>query len=383
MNLKRLEAARAAFGEGKLREASALTYKVTDESPGSRDALLLRAQCLVAQGDLDEAYSLTTRILRDDETEKIRDHALLNLRARILFGQERFDQCIKHLQEVLRENPDDSAAAKLMKRVKKIQRLKVEGDDNFKAGKYQEACDSYGSCLNETEEAGGMKSYRAKLFCNRAAALSSLNKYEDAIADCDKAIELDDKYVKAYSRRALCLRALGGKERLERAVFDYEKIEELQGEPTSESRENIKRAKQELKLAKRKNYYSLLGITGNESAYTAEDIKKAYKRMALKYHPDRHTNSTDEEKKQAEATFKDVAEALHVLGDPERRRLYDRGMDFEEIEQRSSSGGHHHGHGGFNPYAQYDFDPDMFGGGGHPFGGFGGGGFRSSGGYPF
>ena len=49
-------------------------------------------------------------------------------------------------------------------------------------------------------------------------------------------------------------------------MLDFEKVEALQGEPTQESRENIRKAKQELKIAKRKDYYALLDITSARSA---------------------------------------------------------------------------------------------------------------------
>jgi DnaJ-class molecular chaperone len=145
-----------------------------------------------------------------------------------------------------------------------------------------------------------------------------------------------------------------GKDKLERAVMDFEKIEQLQGEPTQESRENIRRAKQELKAAKRKDYYGILDITSAKEAHTQEDVKKAYRRAALKWHPDRHTNSTPEAKAAAEATFKDVQEAFEVLGDAEKRRLYDRGMDLDEIEGRAGGGHHGHSHGS----GGHDMDPD-------------------------
>ena len=66
----------------------------------------------------------------------------------------------------------------------------------------------------------------------------------------------------------------------------------------------------------RKNYYSTLGI--NDDA-TQEEIKKAYRRLALKYHPDR--NPKDRE---AEEIFKEIGEAYAVLSDPDKRRAYDR-----------------------------------------------------------
>ncbi len=63
-----------------------------------------------------------------------------------------------------------------------------------------------------------------------------------------------------------------------------------------------------------KDYYKILGIPRNA---TQEEIKKAYRRLVLKYHPDR--NKT----KEAEEKFKEINEAYAVLGDPEKRRQYD------------------------------------------------------------
>jgi DnaJ-class molecular chaperone len=59
-----------------------------------------------------------------------------------------------------------------------------------------------------------------------------------------------------------------------------------------------------------------LGLQRNASQ---EDIKKAYRRLALKYHPDRNQNDSE-----AERVFKEIGEAYAVLGDPEKRRAYDR-----------------------------------------------------------
>ena len=67
----------------------------------------------------------------------------------------------------------------------------------------------------------------------------------------------------------------------------------------------------------RKNYYEILGVP---EAATAEEIKKAYRQLALKYHPDKNPNNPD-----AEAHFKEIAEAYSILGDEEKRKKYDRG----------------------------------------------------------
>jgi DnaJ-class molecular chaperone len=66
------------------------------------------------------------------------------------------------------------------------------------------------------------------------------------------------------------------------------------------------------------DYYQTIGVPRGASA---EEIKKAYRKLALQWHPDRHTG---EQRKPAEERFKQISEAYEVLSDPEKRKLYDR-----------------------------------------------------------
>jgi molecular chaperone DnaJ len=105
----------------------------------------------------------------------------------------------------------------------------------------------------------------------------------------------------------------------------------------------------------KKDYYRILGVARNA---TPEDIKKAYRKLALKYHPDRNPGN-----KAAEENFKEAAEAYEVLHDPEKRRLY----DLYGHEGVSSTGftGFHDFSDIFRSFS--DIFEDLFG-----FGGFGG-----------
>lgn len=111
-------------------------------------------------------------------------------------------------------------------------------------------------------------------------------------------------------------------------------------------------------MAKR-DYYEVLGVAKNASD---DEIKKAYKKMAIKYHPDRNPDN-----KEAEEKFKEAAEAYDVLRDPQKRARYDQ-FGHEAVNGAGGFGG-----ASMNMDDIFSMFGDIFGGHGG-FGGFGGGG---------
>jgi molecular chaperone DnaJ len=115
-------------------------------------------------------------------------------------------------------------------------------------------------------------------------------------------------------------------------------------------------------VAERPDYYKILGVGKNASE---DEIKKAYRKLARKYHPD--TNQGD---KKAEERFKEISQAHDVLSDPEKRKAYDRGGFLGGFGTGGPGGG------GFDPGAFTggfsDILSNLFGGGGGAGGAAGG-----------
>ncbi len=123
-------------------------------------------------------------------------------------------------------------------------------------------------------------------------------------------------------------------------------------------------------MATKTDYYDILGVSKSASA---EEIKKAYRKQALEWHPDRHKD----DKEAAEKRFKEINEAYQVLSNPQKRQSFDQfgsaGPSQNPFSGGSSPFTYTYSSGGENPFGNMDFgDPfdifESFFGGGNPFG---------------
>lgn len=110
-------------------------------------------------------------------------------------------------------------------------------------------------------------------------------------------------------------------------------------------------------MAHKRDYYEVLGV---EKSASDDEIKKSYRKLAMKYHPDRVGHMTDKEKKESENKFKELQEAYAVLSDPEKKQIYSQ-FGHAGVGANSASGGFE-GFGGNGFEDVFSGFADIFGG---------------------
>ncbi|KAK8167355.1 hypothetical protein BC567DRAFT_13603 [Phyllosticta citribraziliensis] len=354
---------------------------------------LMRGEAYLKMGNanaLGEALSQAMTLLRRDS----KDPDALVLRGRALYAQGENDKAIQHFRQALAGDPDFKDAVKWLRTVQKLDRMKEEGNNAFKAGRYQQAVDTYSKALEVDPANRGTNS---KILQNRARCYLKLKKYQEAADDASRAFELDPSYVKARMTKA---KALGEMGNWEEALREYNAIKDANPSEPGIQKE-IRNAELEMKKAQRKDYYKILGV---EKDADDNQIKKAYRKLAIIHHPDKNPDDPE-----AAERFKDIGEAYETLSDSQKRARYDSGEDLMDPSDMFGGGGGFGGGGyggGMGGGIPADVLFNMMGGGmgggmggapggfsfqtgGSPGGGFGGaraggrGGSAYSGGFPF
>merc|ERR1719412_220848 len=318
---------RVAFEQRDYRKALYHIDQALRIASASQKLKLSRAECLAFLGRYKEAQEVANDLLRNDST----NIEAIYIRGLCLYYEDNIDKAFTHSQQVLKLAPDHSKAKEAFKRARQLKTKKDEGNEAFKAGRYEQAFNLYSEALLVDN---ANKITNAKLYFNRATVAGKLKRWSRSVDDCNLALAIDDTYIKAYLRRGKSLMEL---ERFEEAVRDFEMIHRMD-RGNFEYRQLLNHARNELKKSLRKVYYAILGVDKHANE---EDIKKAYKKRALEHHPDRHIGVSEDEKLEQEKKFKEIGEAYSVLSDAKKRSRYDAGQDLDHLESSSSSS--HHG----------------------------------------
>lgn len=262
-----------------------------------------------------------------------------------------------------------------MKQLKKSQTLKEEASEIFKAGKFKEAIEKFNECL-EIDPLNA--NFNSTILLNISICQDKLDNKKDALKTLNQAIKYNPKYSKALVKRGDMHLAM---EEYNEAIRDYSEASEHDSNGFN-VQAKLKDAQAKAKKAKRKDYYKILGVDKNAQE---PEIQKAYKKLALKYHPDKN-NESEEQAAVAKKKFQEIQEAKAILTDRDKREKYDQGHDIDDINSgRADFGGFGGGMGGIDPNDLMNmFFSGGMGGmpGGRRGGGMGGHGHGHPGGFP-
>ena len=247
---------------------------------------------------------------------KSKDEEFNYLLAKAYYFKGDYDSAKREINNLIRQGFNDDKFAKLKRHIEGINNAKLKANNFFKNNNYDQAIVEYTKLLEFDPE---NKNFMSIILTNKALCQKKLGNNMDALKDVDKAIELNPNYPTAYIRRALIYEEF---RMFDDAKADLSKAKEL--DPNNSKIDGyMNEANQKAESAKNRDYYKILGINRNA---TAEEIKKAYRKMALKYHPDRNSES-EESKKIAQRKFQDISDAYVVLSDPKKKGMFDQGID--------------------------------------------------------
>eukprot|EP00747_Dinoflagellata_sp_TGD_P110526 gnl/TRDRNA2_/TRDRNA2_170983_c1_seq2.p1 gnl/TRDRNA2_/TRDRNA2_170983_c1~~gnl/TRDRNA2_/TRDRNA2_170983_c1_seq2.p1 ORF type:complete len:809 (+),score=170.28 gnl/TRDRNA2_/TRDRNA2_170983_c1_seq2:692-3118(+) len=242
-------------------------------------------------------------------------------------------------------------AATRLRAVRKAEVLQRRADGAYARGSFSDAAVLYGEALASSAEAGDDKWGRAEMLANRAACRRRAREFRGALEDLDVALGLFPRYKRAVFRKGVCLLEFG---QPSEAVKCFEQLLRMERSwpnilewlvrahsmqrradagfttPDDFMQAGVKadgwtRAADERDIATETDHYAVLGVSADA---TDKQLKKAYRLMSLKFHPDKEGGST--------RAFQRVATAYETLSDPERRRRYDDGADIQKNRNDSS-----------------------------------------------
>jgi len=220
---------------------------------------------------------------------------------------------LKEIRECLKLDPEHKLCFPFYKKIKKIDKFIADAENSKNSNDYENCIASAEKVLKNEKEVPMIVFSANQLLCSCSV---KSDKFSDAITYCNAALKID----KDPSTLCDLAEALIGEELYDDAIRSYQEAMEID-ENLQRAKEGVERAKRLQKQSERRDYYKILGVTRSA---TKQEVVKAYRKMALKWHPDNFATN-ENERKIAEKKFIDIAAAKEVLTDPEKRAQFDNG----------------------------------------------------------
>ncbi|EGR31789.1 hypothetical protein IMG5_101980, partial [Ichthyophthirius multifiliis] len=290
------------MNENNFNEANIELNQILQKIQNNIQLKLKQVECLAMKGETDQAKNILVKI---QNHEDVRRPDLCYLQGICELYNGNTDKAKTLFKNGMTLDPDNTKCRTALKKAQRAEQLKEQGNEAIKQENYDESIRHYDEALQIDPN---NKKLNAVLRSNRALAWVKKKEYKKAMEDTNIAIDLNPQYFRAFLRRADIKMKMGD---FDSAIQDYQRVSEL--DPSQNVQQLIKEAKIQAKQAKKKDYYKILGVERNASD---QEIKKAYRKLALKWHPDKNP----ENKEEADKIFRDINEAFQVLSDPKKNK---------------------------------------------------------------
>uniref|UniRef100_A0A0B7BH12 J domain-containing protein n=1 Tax=Arion vulgaris TaxID=1028688 RepID=A0A0B7BH12_9EUPU len=335
---ERKRLAKYYFEQREYQEVINTLEQVIELCPWDTDLRELRAEAYIAQGELFKAISdiRPTAKLVPDNTKAYQRMSMLHYQ----MGEE--DESLIQIRECLKLDPDHKECfehyKKLKKLVKQLQNV-LEARNN----QQYEECINKATQVMKTEPDVMPFTLRATSFLCHCHAMSG--HVDDALKSCGEVLQLDPDNLDAMIDKA---EAHIANEDYDAAIRELQAAQEID-QNSRRVQDTLTKAQKLQKQSTKRDYYKILGV---KRTAKKKEIMKAYRNLAMKWHPDKHEGP---EKDKAQKMFIDLAAAKEVLTDPEKRERFDRGEDPLDPEDQQGGHGHPFFHQGFNPFGSGGF----------------------------
>lgn len=336
---ERIEEVRDYINWNNYEPAIELLNDLLEYIPWDPSLRELRSECYLGLGNVIHAISdirTVTKLTSDNTAAYFK---LANLHYQIGEAEE----SLAEIRECLKLDPEHKDCYPLYKKIKKVAKFLIAAKDSRERQEWDECVSNAQKVLKNEPTIEGIRFHAYDRLCHCQKELGNAVESRKA---CSDAIKIDDE-PRLYCDRA---EAYLLEDMFDEAMKDFRTALE-KDEGFARAKEGMAKAQKLQKQAGKRDYYKILGV---KRSATKKEISKAYKKLALEWHPDKFQD--EEEKKVAEKKFMDIASAKEVLSDPELRQKYDAGDDPLDPENG----------GGDHPFRQnggFHFP------GGNPFGG--------------
>lgn len=340
--------------QGDFAEALKKTSSILEQCEMFYEMLIKKIELLCKTNDPKGALALLKQRQTFISSKSPTKYVVLN--AMIDRYMNQVDSAKTKLKEASKRDPTSQEVKSELKHITAMEEAKLNGNKAFAQKKFEEAIKYYDECF-VLDPYNSM--WKSVILSNKASCHMALKNIKSALEIMKLSTALDPNNAKNMYKRGKLEKDL---KEWEAALNSMKKAKSMDSTLNIEA--DIKQISEELKKEDNKDYYQIMGLS--RTATNAE-IKKAYKELVRKYHPDRNTGNKEEQEK-AEKMFKLVNEANEVLSDPVKKKRYDD-AGCKKTEEGMYSSGAHQGFGGMDPN---DLIRMFFSEGqGNPFGGFG------------